>query len=333
MIEKIKNYLLKVKKIKFNSFNLLKNNKKNKLKEYKLLRKNKKKINKHNKKRNKYNFQLNLNLYSKNFKKIIFISSLIIILIVSFILKWPFLRLENINIIKLDENVNVPLIEKNLNWLKWKVLFNIRNEDIENIIINSEQNIKDINITRIFPKTIKLKISSYETIFKTSLKWNNYLITKNWVFIPTRNENKNIDSIEIKGLDLQNYPNYKKILSSENIEKILYIKNKIKDNIINIKIEKTIYYKTQKEVHFIINNETRLIFDLVWDLDKKLEQLFVFNKEKINIIKPWIIYIDNRIISKILYCDQEELDNCVKNINYIYDEKIKTSDYKTKKED
>jgi hypothetical protein len=89
---------------------------------------------------------------------------------------------------------------------------------------------------------------------------------------------------------LQNYPNYRKILKTENLSKIKYLENKLKDNIVNLKIEDMIYYKIAKEIHFIINHKARIIFDLEelegWGKEEKLKQILVFNKEKIDIIKP-----------------------------------------------
>jgi hypothetical protein len=104
----------------------------------------------------------------------------------------------------------------------------------------------------------------------------------------------------------------------------------LKDNIVNLVINNIIYYKTSREVHFIINNKTRIIFNIEWDLEEKLKQIFVFSKEKINITKPGIIYIDNRVKSKIFYCPETEIKQCIENLNYIYNEKLKLSDYNTK---
>jgi hypothetical protein len=46
-----------------------------------------------------------------------------------------------------------------------------------------------------------------------------------------------------------------------------------------------------------------------------------------NITKPGIIYVDNRIQSKIFFCPIIEIKQCIKNLNYIYDENLKLSDY------
>lgn len=328
MIEKIKKYFFRVKHY-FQTFSIWKKQKT--IDKYKKLQKElQKSAQLKENKRQKYNIQLNLNLHSKYIKKIFIWVFFLIIIIIIIIFKWPFLKIQKINVIKLNENVNVALIEKNLDFLKWEVLFNINSTNIEDTIKNIEQNIENVDITKIFPNTLRIKLSSFEAIYKTTFNWNKYLITKNWVFIPTKNKNDQYTDIIIKNLELENYPNYKKILDIDNLEKINYLETKLKDNILNIKLENIYYYKTEREIHFIINNKTRLIFDLEWNIDENLKQLFVFNKEKVDITKPWIIYIDNRIQSKILYCEEVEINTCLQNLNYIYDEKLKISDYKTK---
>jgi len=287
-------------------------------------------IPKKDRERNKYNIQLKLNFNWKKIKKTFYMLIVIFFLVLVLLIKGPFFKIENINIIKLDENVNSGLIEKKLNNLKWKLLFSVKTNIIEDIIRNTEQNIKNISITKIPPSTINIRLSSYSPIFKTIFNESRYLITENWVYLPTKWKNEKYGNIKIKWLELQNYPNYRKILQTNKIDKIKYLENKLKDNIVNLIINDIIYYKTSREVHFIINNKTRIIFNIEWNLEEKLKQIFVFSKEKINITKPGIIYIDNRIKSKIFYCPETEIKRCIENLNYIYSEKLKLSDYNTK---
>ena len=328
MVQKRNNYYLKIKHFFWKLINFKKDSKLQeykKCKKKKIFVKNKKEI-----KRNKYNIQLNLNLNSKQQKKIIINIIIFVIIIFLVLIKWPFFKIQNINIIKLDQNVNTYLIEKQLNNIKTQLLFSINNENITSIIKNSQQNISNINITKKLPNTLNIRLSSFPTLFKTILNWKNYLITTNWVLIPTKSTKNSFLNLTIKNLEYQNYPNYKKLLKQENLQKIVFFANQLKENLINIEIEDIIYYKTEKEIHFIINNKTRLIFDLEWNNQEQLTQLFVFNKEKLDITKPWIIYIDNRIKSKILYCPSSELDSCIKSINYIYNENIESSHYEIK---
>jgi len=338
MIDKIKNTLSKTKKQFGKIYNIFpkkikKNTKKLELK--KILRdiKNKKKL----ANRNKYNIQLKLDFKLSNFKYFYVILLIVILLIILTITKSSIFKIQNINedlnIIKLDENVNINLIERNLLYLKWQLIFNIDYNEIEKNIKDIEQNIKHIYISKSLPNTLNIRLSSYDILFKTFIKWNNYLITSNWVFIPTHSRKNNIENIVIKKLKLESYPNYKKILSNSNLYKIKIISEKIKKNITNLKINNIILYNIEREVHFIINNNTRILFDLNWNIEKQLNQLFVFNKETIDITKYGTVYIDNRIESEVLYCTIMDLKQCIINLNTIYDEDILLTDYKKLKKD
>ncbi len=318
MLKKIFRHLSKIK----NYTRFFRKNRK--IKQYKdSLSKQKKKA-----KRNKYSIQLKIDFKIEKLKRILFVLFILFIVIIGVIIKWPFLKIKEINIIRLDENINIRLIEKRLDELKWQFLFSVKPNYIEDIIKETQQNIKSVSISKIPPHKITIRLSSYDTIFSTNVVWKEYLISQNWVFLPNRLKISKFPKIEIKGLELQNYPNYKKILKSDDLYKLVYLRENLEKNIANLKIQKSIYYKVFKEIHFVINNKTRLIFDLEWNLDEKLKQIFVFNRERINITKGWIIYIDNRVNWKIYYCDKEELPNCIENINYIYDEDIKSSDYR-----
>ena len=323
MIKKIKSFIQNKISFKKKCKKIDQYRKNKKIDENKKYKKIEKKI-----KRNKYNVQLNFNFKVKNYLNIILFSIIIILSILLLIVRWDYFKIKNIHIISPDWISNTYLLEKKLNYLLNNLIFKIDKSEIKNNILDIEQNIIKIDISKKFPDTLKIKVFSSDIIFSTTLKWKDYLITENWVLIPANSNKSDNIKIILNNFELENYPDYKKILNTKNLKKILFLKDKLIDNITNLKIEKIIYYKTEKEVHFIINNNSRLIFDLIWDTNKQLKQIFVFNKEKINITKPGIIYIDNRISGKILFCPLKEINKCIKNINFIYWDKLKISDYK-----
>jgi hypothetical protein len=73
-------------------------------------------------------------------------------------------------------------------------------------------------------------------------------------------------------------------------------------------------------VHFDVNNDIKLIFDINIDTEEQLMKMIVFNKEHLNLMKTSIInYIDLRIPNKIFYCENEFVRSCKKNLKLIYD--------------
>ncbi len=338
--QKISLFIKKIKKF-FSFFNFKKIKK---IDEYRKLRKERKstKRNKYSwgeeNKRKKYNIQLRFKFKfkSKNYINIIIFIIILILSIWVFIMETNYFKIQELKIISPDWLSNINILEKKLNFLNNLVIFNIDERQVKKIIFDIKQNTQKIDINKKYPNKILITVYSYPAIFKTNINSKNYLITQNWALIPyswkkyTLKEmplKYNKTELLIKNFELDKYPDYKKILRQKDLEKIQYLKKQLLHNITNLKINSILYYKTEKELHFIINNNTRLIFDITSDIDKSLKQLFVFNKEKINITRPWIIYLDNRINSKIFFCPTDEAAKCIRNINIIYWEELKINDF------
>ena len=90
------------------------------------------------------------------------------------------------------------------------------------------------------------------------------------------------------------------------------------DNLLNINISQIHYYPIEREAHFIISNDTLIIFDLNWDILYQIEKLLILNKEYQNLAKPWLVYIDLRVKNKIFYCSSENYTQCNENLEKIY---------------
>jgi hypothetical protein len=73
-----------------------------------------------------------------------------------------------------------------------------------------------------------------------------------------------------------------------------------------LKIKNIYYFVKEREVHFDVNNDIKLIFDINVEPDEQLTKLIVFNKEHLSLLKITTInYIDLRIPNKIFYCENE----------------------------
>ena len=53
-------------------------------------------------------------------------------------------------------------------------------------------------------------------------------------------------------------------------------------------------------------------------MDSSIKQLTVFDKEEVQIASSGLVYIDNRIASKIFICRKENQQTCLQNIERIY---------------
>lgn len=267
------------------------------------------------------NFIIKINFIDKIKKSYIF-AFILALIILSSIFANSFLRINIVIITKNDDITNLSIAYKSIDRFRGKFLFMVNDEDIKNALLVNQKNLKDINITKLPINTLKIDLTSYDSIFKTIFNEKNYIITSNWVLVPNSNKNNTLRKLDLKTNKETNFPDYKIIISEKYLEKIQYLENKLLENILNIKINSLEYYITERELHIVNWTWTRLIFDLEWNLDKQIKQLAIFNKDYFNLSWNWMIYIDLRINNKIFYCasweNQVNTLTCINNLTNIY---------------
>lgn len=262
--------------------------------------------------------QLKLNLNKNNSYKIITFTIFIILIILSTINFLPKFKVQKIEIFRWDDISNIPVAYMATENFKDDYIFFINKQKISDSLKNYQENLKDIEIKRNFPNKIEIHLLSYNIIYKTNINDSDYYITTNWVLIPKNNKDEELYNINIKNIKFPQFLQYKKLLKTKDLKTIKYIENKISDNLLNINILDLNYYQIEKELHVKISNDTLLIFDLDWDIDKQIKKILIFDKENTALIKPGIIYIDLRINNKIFYCLKENKNICNNNLKKIY---------------
>lgn len=266
------------------------------------------------------NLQLKINT-SNYFKKSHIIGVLGLIIFVIIIVSLSFLKIQTITVIKKSDITNISIAYKAIDKYRWEFLFLVNKDEIKNSLISYQKNIKDVNITRIIPDTLRIEIESYKALFKTTIEDKAYLITENGIAIPTNKENNDLEELLVISDEKYNFPSYKQLFKEEYLKKIVYTKNKLKDNLLNSTIKSISYYVVEREAHFTTNTDTILIFDINWNIDNQIEKLMISNKEYYNLSKPGMIYIDLRVKNKIFYCNSENEYQCRKNLENIYEKK------------
>lgn len=283
--------------------------------------------------RNKNNFfskrkNLNINLsflklnnfFKKNYIPYLFISTIVIISILIFILLWPIFRVKYIDILKKDNVTNMDIAYKAMEYYRWKKIFDINEKEIFDRIKSYQENIKSLELSLDLPNKIKIDISSYKEIYSININWKSYFLLENWVIIPANN-NKEVPFLDVKKeFDKNQFLDYKKVFNTNYTDAIKYIEESLKENILWIEIKELIYYEVERELHIIANNDIRLIFwiDSKESYQEQIKNLSVFNKEYENLIESELYYIDLRIINKIFTCDKSIWKNCSKNLKSVY---------------
>ncbi len=247
----------------------------------------------------------------------LFIFTILTLLIV-YIIFWPVFRIKNIEIIKQDNITNMTISYKSVEDYRWKSIWSAEKKLILGNLQKYQQNIRDINININLPDTLKIIIDSFKWVFNTTINGKTYIITENWTLIPVV-YSTDLSELTIKNnFDKSKFFDYKQVLERKYITKIFTTKKVLEENIINIKIQKLIYYVFERELHIVTKKNTTIIFDLEKDTKLQIEKLAIFNKEKLDIDKNEIIYIDLRINNKIFFCTLEEKYQCIKNLKSIY---------------
>ena len=222
--------------------------------------------------------QLSLNINNFNYinniiknKNIIYLTifSLIIILLI-ILLFTPYTKIKIINIIKKDDITNLNIAYNSIDNIRWKSILNIDKKKIKENIIKYQSNISNINIDIILPNSLKITLESYKPLFYTKINNNNiekkYLILSNWTLVPNSKENKDMKLLNIitnDDLKLPSFLDYKNIYSEKYVINISNIIQKLKENIIDIKIENLNYYTIERELHIQTSNNLIIFYPLV----------------------------------------------------------------------
>ncbi|MDD3646150.1 MAG: FtsQ-type POTRA domain-containing protein [Candidatus Gracilibacteria bacterium] len=266
------------------------------------------------------NLQLKINTKNK-IKKVHVVSTFVFLILALLIVSLSFLKVKTINIIKKEDISNITIAYKAVDKYRGELLFLAQKDKIKKSLIDYQSNIKNVEITRIIPDTLKIEIESYKPIFKTIIDEKAYIITENGVAVPTNKENNDLGELNILSNETYNFPSYKQLFIEDYLNKIVYIKDKLKDNLLSTSIKSINYYPIEREAHYITNNDIILIFDLNGLVDDQIEKLMIFNKEYLNLSKSGIIYIDLRIKNKVFLCNSENEYQCRKNLKDIYEKK------------
>lgn len=229
-----------------------------------------------------------------------------------------YFTVKSIDVIREDDLVNIDLAYKSLEKYRYNSIFTIDKNLINASILSHQPNIKEVYIRKIMPDNLKITLKSYDLVFGTNILDKYYLITQNWVIVPSKQ--KESDEI-IKVIWLNNLwiIDYKKVFNSQFIKKIKDIDSLIKQENSFLEVKDIKYYLKEQEIHIISKEDIVIIFDLHKDINVQIQKLNIFFKKYLSTIKSWIVYIDLRINEKIIYCWKDQEFQCKQNLKSIYE--------------
>ncbi len=262
--------------------------------------------------------KINIKFTAKNLYYYYLFGICLLLWIILFIIFWPVFKIKEINIFRNDSITNVNIAYRAIDAIRWENIFSLDKTEISNLIKNYQKNIKYVDISTTLPNTLNINIWSYKEVFNTSYNWKNYIVVKNWTFIPGKFNNELIKVNIIRKNKTNLIPDYKIVIKKDFVQKIEKLYNKLKNNLLSIKIKDIYLYESERNVIIMLDNWTKLLFNINTDIKNQIANLMVLNQEYFNINKKKVIYIDLRINNKIFICPLENEYQCKINLKKIY---------------
>lgn len=245
-----------------------------------------------------------------------YLLSFLLIVMLNYLLFFShYFAIKNIEILREDPLININIAYRSVDDFRYRQILLTDTSQIKNNLIESQKFIKNVNIRRVLPNTLKINLTAHQWAFQSEIKWNQYTITQNWIAIP--NIDETLTPLNIYWLSWEFLIDYKRVLTENEIFRINYILNEIRV-LFNETKQDIRYYKNENELLIKVESFWYLIFDLTQNLDEQISKLRIFNNEYKNNISHEIIYIDLRIIEKIYYCTSRTRNSCNQSLRYLY---------------
>lgn len=250
--------------------------------------------------------------------------SILIFLILYFVIFSSYFAVQKIYVYRQDNISNINITYKALNDMYLQSLLLLNKRDIAMRVKKYQKNVKTVSVRKLFPNSLKVTIGSFPALFNTRLADREYQIVENGVLVPMKYD-KELPSIRVHLQDEDSLwmIDYKKILDESYLKKAYLIYDNFRHVFLTVKMLHLEYYPKEREIHIMINNDTKILFDLMGGINDQLEKIYIFHNKYFNLLKPWIVYIDLRPKWKIFYCVKDDRRTCTRNLTRIYGEKNK----------
>lgn len=234
-----------------------------------------------------------------------------------------YFAITNIQVWRLDWISNLELTYKAIEPYYWKSIFLTSwNWIIENIK-SYQENIKKVNISRLYPNSLVVNVESYKPIFNVEISYSEWK-TKTYIMLENGsliNGNNPVSLPLIKVFyTTDNVPSrysYKKLYSDKIVKAIYETYLELSSKYKSLEISDMQFYVTEREFH-VYTNKGLLIVDLLQDTKAQLKKYSYFTNEYKG---PKTVYVDLRIKDRIDYCTVDTEYQCMINLKswYLYE--------------
>ncbi len=176
-----------------------------------------------------------------------------------------------------DDFSDINIAYKAIEDIYGKSLWFTTTSEITNAIQSLEKNIGKVDVQRLYPNGLKIVIESYPPVFTVHFRGldRKFLLSQNGILIPVHIKRDDLPPMNIYSTDLieSAFLDYKEAISALRMKRIIGLTNAFKEQFPKVTITSLSYYKTENEIHFFLENGTRIIFLLDDTLDKELQAL------------------------------------------------------------
>lgn len=234
-----------------------------------------------------------------------------------------YFAINNIDIVRWDSISSVELTFKAIEPYYGKSIFLTSSSTIEEKIKTLQENVKNVEIRRLYPNSITVTVNSYKPLFNAEItfpdgKVKNYTLLENGSLL-TSKQVLNLPVIKI-AYNWENKPTrfaYRKIYSDKIISIINDTYLELSTNYKDLEISDMVFYPIEREIQ-IGTNKWILIIDLFQSVKN---QLLKYNYFKNEYTWPRVVYIDLRIKDRIDFCTVDTEYDCMLNLKewYLYE--------------
>ncbi len=243
---------------------------------------------------------------------------ILILLALGAIFMTPLLHVNQVYIFRKDAIINIDQAYANVEYIREKNILLLNTSELAEKLQKSQKSISSIEIDLSLPNTVTIELGSHPAIFQTE---QHLVLTNGVVISKDSKEYLDIPQLHVSK-NIEDYAIFWNTLNTGDIKNIQLILSKSKKNILGFSPLQKKYYITERELILINDIGTLFIFDLDNNIEKQIEKLAIYQKEKENINEKRYIYIDLRIPEKLFLCPLESEFNCRENLKRIYSQNI-----------
>lgn len=189
------------------------------------------------------------------------------------------------------------------------------------MIIETQKNIRQAEVGKLYPNGFKIILSSYPSEFSTYFPHSEryYGITGNGILIYEHSKPTELPILDIIDASLveSEFLDYKEGVPATKMERIIRIRKILGIAFPGINVSKYAFFRTEQELHIFFESGIRILISLDGTEDLQLEKLRFWNSENGGALgKGGFSYGDLRIPGKVFFCREES--TCKKNLIRIY---------------